>query len=286
LGGGREIEGADSDIGKGIAVDGFGSIYVAGTTESSTSFPITPNTAPWGGGTSDAVVVKMSSDFNITFATFLGGEGDDSGYGISVDTVQAMYVAGTTTSATFPMTAGAYDTTLAGDSDLYIARLHLQSAAPDKVTYATYLGAANEDWDFGVATDTGGHAFVTGSSATSGELDSSNAFVAKLKVSSPLAAPAVSIAASGASALVTWGAVPSRTNYQVFRSSQPYFQPGDWSSGLPVSQPTATSYTDVNVLPTVNAYFYVVKTVNAAPAASASSNRVGKFTFQVVKGTP
>ncbi len=287
LSGGREIEGSADDVGKGVAVDGFGSIYVTGTTESSTSFPITPNTAPWGGGTRDAVVVKMSSDFNIGFATFLGGDGDDSGYGISVDTVQAMYVAGTTTSATFPMTAGAYDTALDGASDVFVARMHLQSAAQDKVTYATYLGGAYEDWGYGVATDTGGHAFVTGSSATSGNFDSNNAFVAKLKVSSPLGPPSpVSIGVSGSSALLTWPGVAGRSYYQVFRSTQPYFQPGDWSSGLPVSQPTATSYTDVNVLPTVNAYFYVVKTVNAAPAASANSNRVGKFTFQLVKGTP
>ena len=46
--------------------------------------------------------------------------------------------------------------------DVFVARMHLASGAPNKVTYATYLGGANDDFGLGVATDTGGHAFVTG----------------------------------------------------------------------------------------------------------------------------
>jgi hypothetical protein len=44
--------------------------------------------------------------------------------------------------------------------DTFVVRMHLSSGAPKKITYATYLGAANDDWGLGVATDTGGHAFA------------------------------------------------------------------------------------------------------------------------------
>jgi hypothetical protein len=284
--GGIVIERPGDDWGKGIAVDTSGNIYVAGTTASA-NFPVTAGTAPWGGGATDAVILKMHADETamvIDFATFLGGAGDDEGHGIAVDTVQAMYVAGATTSNPFPMTPGAYDVSFNGVMDVFVARMHLGSTEQDKVTYATYLDGAYEDWAYGATTDTGGHAFVTGSSASSANFDSTNAFVAKVKVSSPPAAPVVSISTSGTNVTLSWGAVSGSSKYQVFRSNTPYFQPGDWSSTLR-AEPTTTSYQDAGALSTVNAYFYVVKAVNASPAASANSNRVGKFTYQLVKGT-
>lgn len=284
--GGLEMGGANDDWSNGIAVDASGNIYVAGTTLSSTDFPVTAGTAAWGGGNTDAVVVRLTPSFQIDFATYLGGEGDDSGYGIAVDTVQGLYVTGSTTSATFPMTAGAYATAPFGQTDVFVARMHLQSAAADRVTYSTYLGTAGDDWVYGVATDTGGHAYVAGSNATSQDLASNNAFVAKVKVSSPpTPAPVLSIAKSGTNnALLSWSSAPTTSKYQLFRSSAPYFTPGDWSSLLPLTEPTGLSYPDPGALTPVNAYFYVVKAVDATPAASESSNRVGKFTFGLVKG--
>lgn len=289
INGGGIFGGTADDTSNGIAVDAFGSIYVAGTTWSSADFPVTTlPAAPWGGGDTDAVVMQMHRNgtaMDLDFATYLGGESDDSAYGIAVDTVQGLYVAGTTTSAVFPMTAGvAYDETFNGVSDVFVARMHLgaTSTAPDKVTYATYLGAANEDWGGAVATDTGGHAYVTGSSATSADWDSANAFVAKLKVSSPLAAPALTITRSGTSALLEWGNTAPR--FQVFQSDRPYFMPGDWSSLAPIADNAAIFYLDNNALNVVDARYYVVKAVDATPAASENSNRVGKFTYPLVKG--
>lgn len=284
LGGGIPIAGSGDEWSSGIAVDGPGNIYLTGTTMSATDFPVTSGTAAWGGGASDAFVLKLSSAFGITFATYLGGSGDDYGAAIAVDTVQAFYVTGTTTSTNFPVSTGAYDTSQNGGLDLFVARMHLGSSAPNKVTYATYLGAGNEDWAYSAATDTGTQAFVTGSSASSAALDSTNALVARLKVGIPPAAPVVSIAASGTSAALSWTAVPSTSKYQIFRSNTPYFQPGDWSSPTPRQEITGLSYPDPAVLTTVGAYFYLVKAINTAPEASASSNQVGKFTFPLVKG--
>lgn len=121
---------------------------------------------------------------------------NDDGYGLAVDTVQALYVTGATTSADFPVTSGTYDSGQSGGMDVFVARMHLaNNAPPDKITYATYLGAAGDDLDFDVATDTEGHVFitgVTGSAAfpTKTPYDASlggasDAFVAKPKVSNP-----------------------------------------------------------------------------------------------------
>lgn len=293
------VGGSEEDLGNGIAVDGGGNIYIAGTTASSpiatVPFTTTLGSGVWGGGSTDAVIVKLfpasPAIFGTDFATYLGGNTDDEGLAIAVDTVQGLYVAGRTTSNDFPVTASAYDIGLNGGEDAFAGRLHMGSSAPNKVTYATYLGGIRDDGGSGAATDTGGHAFIVGATAsanfpTTGGLPrggEDDAFVAKLKVSSPPAAPVVVIGASGGNVNLSWDAVGSASKYQVFRSSLPYFKPGDWSSPLPLAEPTGASYPD-NVLTQVNVYFYVVKAVSVAPEAGANSNRVGKFTFQLEPG--
>jgi hypothetical protein len=228
---------------------------------------------------------RSGQNLQLDFATYLGGNGEDSAAGIAIDTVNAIYVTGVTTSSSFPMTAGAYATTAPGGKDAFVARMHLSSAAVDRVTYASYLGAGFDDTADGIATDTGGHAYVSGSTQTSADPESTNATMAKIKVSSPPAAPVVTPAKSSANLQLTWGAVSGASKYQVFRSAEPYFQAGDPSSTLR-SEPAGTSYSDTNVLSAPGAYFYLVKTVNSSPAASVNSNRTGEFTISLVKGTP
>ena len=50
----------------------------------------------------------------LAYATFLGGSGDDYGYGIAVDGAGSAYVTGYTRSSDFPTTPGAFDTSYNG----------------------------------------------------------------------------------------------------------------------------------------------------------------------------
>src|SRR5947209_5338677 len=96
------LGGNDSDSGTGIAVDGAGSAYVTGYTQSS-NFPTqTPYQAtPRGGQT--AFVTKLTPAGNaLAYSTFLGGTGTDHGLGIAVDGAGSAYVTGDTTSTDFP----------------------------------------------------------------------------------------------------------------------------------------------------------------------------------------
>jgi len=251
-------------------------------------FPITAGPL-YGGGSLDAVVLKLNGLLGVDFATHLGGDGEDLGYGIAVDTVGGFYVAGTTASANFPVGTGA----LSGETDVFVARMHLGATASNKVTYATYLGGTGIDENYGVASDTAGNIFVTGytESADLPVLNAfgsqlggpSDGFVSKISASDPPAAPTVTVAAATPNVALTWGAVGGGDRYQVFRSSQPYFKPGDWSSPLPLAEPSAPAHDDP-VLAQVDAHFYVVKAVSTASEAGPNSNRVGKFTFGLVPG--
>lgn len=293
------VGGESDDRGNGIAVDGAGNSYIIGGTQSA-DFPKT-NGAGLAGGI-DAAVVKLSSAAPpvLNFGVYMGGSGDDEGWGIALDTVQGLYLTGVTESSNFPTTAAsAYDTSSNGGSDLFIARMHLSSSTLNKLTYSTFFGAAGDDTGYSAATDTAGHAFVTGMTSSSpfpvkgaggvaydtGFGGIYDAFAAKLLVSSPPAAPAVTITANGTTATLSWPAVPSAVKYQVFRSSLPYFKPGDWAGRSPWAEPTGTSYPDSGALTPATPYFYVVKAVSAAPEAGPNSNRVGQFTYALVKGT-
>ena len=85
----------------GIAVDSQG-IYVSGTTASS-DFPVTGGAAQTvfqggvTGGANDAFAVKMALNGSaITWGTYIGGNGSDTGLGVAVDSGHNVYVVGET----------------------------------------------------------------------------------------------------------------------------------------------------------------------------------------------
>ncbi len=185
------LGGTSGENGTGIAVDSSLNAYVTGTT-SSVDFPTTPPLDTTRGGVSDAFVTKLSPSGTISYSTFLGGSGDESGFGIALDALSDAYVSGTTPSADFPATAG-LDTTLGGAKDAFVAKLD-PTGLP---SYATYLGGGGNEDGRGIAVDGAGSAYITGTTASAdfpatAGLDTSrggleDAFVAKL-------APAGSVA--------------------------------------------------------------------------------------------
>lgn len=155
-----------TDEGLGIAVDTSGNAYVTGQTDSSI-FPTVNPAQSSSGGLKDAFVVKLNpTGSSIIYATFLGGssnentkEGDG---GIAVDASGNAYVTGTTNSSNFPM-ANAFDTTLSGPSDAFVAKL----SSTGSLVYSSYLGGSFTEFGYGIAVDTSGNIYVTGQTVSS-----------------------------------------------------------------------------------------------------------------------
>src|SRR5207244_6269799 len=110
------LGGSGAEQGHGIAVDTSGYAYVTGFT-ASTNFPTTTGAfqSTFGGGGEDAFVTKLNATGSaLVYSTYLGGSGDDTGFGIAADVSRNAYVTGITSSSNFPTTAGAFQTTFGG----------------------------------------------------------------------------------------------------------------------------------------------------------------------------
>jgi len=108
--------GTDLQIAGAIAVDASGAAYLTGFTDS-TDFPVAAAWQPHNRGGFDAWVARIEpSGASKTFASYLGGDGEERGLGIALDGTGAAYVTGFTASSVFPTTAGALRTTPGGNS--------------------------------------------------------------------------------------------------------------------------------------------------------------------------
>jgi uncharacterized repeat protein (TIGR03803 family) len=183
------LGGANSDGGAGIALDASGNAYVTGNTLSS-NFPTTSGVFQTilSGGGGDAFVSKLNAAGSaLVYSTYLGG-GFSGGSGIAVDSIGNAYVAGGADS-NFPVTSDAFQTTRAGGYDAFLTKLSGDGVA---LLYSTLLGGSNNDSASGIAIDSSGNAYITGSAAsvnfptTSGAFQttgapSGDAFVAKFE---------------------------------------------------------------------------------------------------------
>jgi hypothetical protein len=97
----------------------------------------------------------------LVYSTYLGGSSysDDEGYAIAVDGSGNAYVTGYTDSPDYDVTPGAFQSTKAGNEDVFVTKLN---ASGSGLVYSTYIGGSNEDKGYAIAVDGSGNAYVTG----------------------------------------------------------------------------------------------------------------------------
>lgn len=158
--------GADQDAGFGIVADTSGNAYVAGYT-ASLNFPTqvphqASNASNYTTDYFDAFVSKFNPDGSaLLYSTYFGGDKDDHGIAIALDSANNAYVTGRTTSVDFPITLGAYQPAnggVAGTEDAFIFKLNPTGG----LTYSTYIGGTDSDRGEGIAVDATGNAYVSG----------------------------------------------------------------------------------------------------------------------------
>ena len=169
------LGGSGNDQALGIAVDSSGNAYVTGSTNS----PNFPTADAYQGtlgaeGAINAFVAKVSAGGNgLAYSTYLGGNSEDVGNGIAVDSSGNAYVAGYTYSADFPTTSGAFQASYQGSSDIFVTKLN---ATGNGLVYSTYLGGSGSNLYPSIAVDSSGDAYVAGTTTSTNFPTTANAF--------------------------------------------------------------------------------------------------------------
>ena len=197
------VGGSGDDIGYGIAVDGGGNAYITGSTDSPDFIPPAfegtafqqclnntvynaNNTPPCPPTTAqDAFLAKINNPasggtiYQLNYASYIGGSGNDVGEGVQVDTAQGAHVVGSTLSPdlqvlnALPASGGQNNGT---GGDAFVAQIVTTLPARAVGDYLTYLGGSQLDQGTGVAVDLYGATFVAGTTQSTDFPVTANAF--------------------------------------------------------------------------------------------------------------
>jgi uncharacterized protein (TIGR03437 family) len=152
--------GSTADAGSSIALDSSGAIWIAGTTQSA-DFPITTGPALAGG--SGILLAKLDpASGKVMYARLLGqGTRPQLAAGSSGD----LLIAASTTSPSWTTTAGAVQPRCAGSDCADVIAIRFRPST-EQMVYATYLGGRGVDTLDGIAADSAGSLYLTGTTAS------------------------------------------------------------------------------------------------------------------------
>src|SRR4029077_13821524 len=323
--------GAD-DSGTGIAVDsGAANIYITGTTNSPditipTSIaayqkcldtPVNPTTCvpPSPPAKTDAYVARLNNpvtgNTSLTYFSYLGGTGNDTGSAITVDTANGALLTGSTNSMDFPFFPKSctvppcvIQSHLAGAQNAFFAHINTTTTTVTGTPvgeYVTYFGGSGTDNGTSIALDLGLNAYIAGDTTSAvnfplacpvqGALNGSSkdAFVAKLGTASVLSVTGALVLGPGQQ-FISAGS-PATFTYTITNEG-PDLATGitftDSLTGLPVAFNSASVPSGVctqstgNSLPvqcsiaTLQSGSTAVVTIVLTPTSSGSS---GQFSF-------
>jgi photosystem II stability/assembly factor-like uncharacterized protein len=156
----------ENTAGISIAISAAGEATVAGQTNSP-RLPVTAGALQTTfGGSYDVFVARLSHDGSkLIFATFLGGDADDTVRGLALDASGNVYVAGETSSSNFPTTPHAYRKKKKMDSVNFITKIN---STGDGLGYSTFLNSDGRVFLWDIAVDSYGNAYLTGDAVTPG----------------------------------------------------------------------------------------------------------------------
>jgi len=214
------LGGIGNDSAAGIAIDsGAANIYLTGSTNSPAApatggFIFPTSTAPYdsclnntnpspspcapGSATNtDAYVARMTNPtlatggtpnfVQLTYLTYLGGSGNDSGLAIAVldatnSSLADVVVTGATSSTNFPYTAHPIQSTLNGPQNAFFAQIDTTTVTGQTGvgSYVTYFGGTGTDRGTGIAVDSNLNSYFVGDT-TSGDFPAFNPIQPTLK---------------------------------------------------------------------------------------------------------
>ncbi|MGB9458235.1 MAG: SBBP repeat-containing protein [Bryobacteraceae bacterium] len=120
----------------GLAIDSAGNAYATGASVAA-GFPAADGTAVTGAGDPDAFLIKLDPNGKLLLSMLFGGSVYAAGNSIAVTPSGVVYIAGITGSSDFPVTSGAFHSSLTGTQDLFLTMI---DGSTGNILYSTLLG--------------------------------------------------------------------------------------------------------------------------------------------------
>jgi hypothetical protein len=159
------VGGTGQDWGYAIALDAVNNVYLTGSTQSATTFPVVAAVQTAADGGQNGFVTELAAGGqSFVFSTYLGGSGVDTLTSLALDGAGDIYVAGRTTSPNLPSSAGVVQPQYAGATDGFVAEL---AAGGHPLVFLSYLGGNQTDSANAVAVGPDGFIYLAGSTASS-----------------------------------------------------------------------------------------------------------------------
>lgn len=163
------LGGGQNDSARDMTIDAAGNLYMVGSTSSVNNIATTGAHQSTLNATNDALLAKFDGDGNRLWSTYFGGEADDFGQGVALDTFGNVFITGLTFSTIGLATLGVGQPINNGAGDGFMAKFD----ADGVLLWATYMGGSDFDFANDIATDLAGNAYSIGwsmSAAAAGTL--------------------------------------------------------------------------------------------------------------------
>jgi len=157
-----------------VTCDAANNVYIAGQTASAAGIASAGAHQTSLSGPSDAFVAKLSGTAgSITWSTYYGGSAQEQAMGLVCDPSDNVYVTGQTNSIIAIATTGAYQTTLSGVNDAFIAAFTTGGV----LSWGTYFGGSGSEIGNGIAYDAvNGKLAIVGNTTSASGVATANAY--------------------------------------------------------------------------------------------------------------
>ena len=160
------LGGGGTDAVTAVKTDRAGMVWVTGYT---TSTDLAGNDASLQASSTAGQKIflarinpKADPNSALLYFTYIGGSGTDIPNAMAIDAAGYIYVAGSTTSADFPVSGEVTQKNVNGASDAFMLKFDPTATGSNQLFYCTPFGGADTDAANGIAVDAAGKIYVTG----------------------------------------------------------------------------------------------------------------------------
>ena len=163
--------GSGGDMGQAIVCSG-GNVYISGQTSSSANIATGGSYKDSLSGAVDAFISAFNSSGSLQWATYYGGNDQEFPDAMTADLSGNIYISGVTYSANGIATSGAYQDSLKGIGDAFLAKFNNSGM----LQWGTYYGGSGTEEAHGLAMDNSGKIYMCGETGSSNYVATTGSF--------------------------------------------------------------------------------------------------------------